>query len=278
MKKIFLIFMMISCASAMKPWTFTKDCLTPESVYFDQHSGLVFIANIDGGGDQKDGKGHISLLKPNGDIINSKWISGLDAPKGMRAYNGHLWVSDIDRVHQINIKTGIIAKTYIFTKAKFLNDIAISNRGDIFISDTIGSTIYKISKGSQSVFMKGAHLESPNGLLFHKGELHVAAWGLTKDWSTKVMGRLYKINMNSKKITYISQKPLGHLDGLEFGNDGSFYISDWTHGKVFKIDSSGASSIIFEGEKGLADIGYNLYSNTLYIPYMNGNKVFSHKL
>ncbi len=88
----------------------------------------MFISNIDGGGDQQDGKGSITLVKnTKGKKLDAKWItSGLNAPKGMRALAGKLYVSDINRVHTIDIATGKILSTVDIKDAKFLNDVAIN--------------------------------------------------------------------------------------------------------------------------------------------------------
>ena len=102
--------------------------------------------------------------------------------------------------------------------------------------------------------------------------LYVAAWGLTTDWSTKIDGRLYKINMDSKKRIYISKKPLGHLDGLEVDHEGNFLVSDWSAG-IYKITPTGDTTVLYEVKKGLADIGWISNSKTLLIPYMNDNEI-----
>jgi hypothetical protein len=271
-----ILFFILSCSSSqerIQKWTFTKDCSTPESVYFDKESGFTFVSNIVGEGAAKDGKGHISKLSKNGSVLKSKWIKGLNAPKGMRSFKGQLWVTDIDRVVVVDIKKSKVIKKFKIKGAKFLNDLAVTKDGTVFISDTLTSKIHKISKGKVSTFLKGSHLESPNGLLVKGDNLVVAAWGLTTDWSTKVLGRLYTVDMKTKKISYITKAPLGNLDGLEISAEGDFLVSDWVKGKVFKISETGKVSLILQGKKGLADIGYIPSSDTILIPYMLNNTV-----
>lgn len=280
MKKylILAILLMTSCSSIERQsakWSFQKDCSAPESVYYDRESGFIFVSNMVGGGVAKDGHGHISKLSSNGEVLNSKWIKGLNAPKGMRSFKGKLWVSDIDRVIVIDIKTGELERNIKINGAKFLNDVAISDKGIVYISDSLNSKIFKISNFKVSTFVEGNQLESPNGLLIKNDNLYVASWGLTTDWTTEKLGRLYSINIKSKEVKYITSKPLGNLDGLEISNDGDFLVSDWVQGKIYKISSDGSDiSVLYKGKKGLADIGYIAKSNTILIPSMLENLSF----
>ncbi len=267
--------LVISCTAKKREnikWEFASGCRTPESIYYDGESKVVFLSCIVGDGVGKDGKGHIVRLSVDGKALDTKWIGGLNAPKGMRAAGGKLWVTDIDRVLAIDIKTRKIAKEFKVPGAKFLNDVAIRDDGSIFVSDSLTSKIHMIKDGKLSTFMEGDSLESPNGLLYKDGKLYVAAWGLTRDWSTKVPGRLYSIDLDSKQIVYITKKPLGNLDGLEINNSGDFLVSDWVTGHIYQITESGKISTVYDGKKGLADIGFIPESDTILIPYMLGNK------
>lgn len=278
MKLLVILLLSVSCSMTNKApvaWEFSKDIKNPESVYFDKESGYAFISNIDGAGDGKDQKGHISLVSKDGKMINSMWITGLNAPKGMRAYKGMLYVTDIDKVHVIDIKLAKIKSSYIVRNAKFLNDIAITKSGTVYVSDTLTSKIHRILKGKVTTFVAGKKYESPNGLLIHDNRLYVAAWGLTTDWSTEKLGRLYSISLKNRRIRYVSKQPLGNLDGLELKEDGNFLVSDWVAGKIYEITPKGKTTTIFNGKKGLADIGLIHRSGKILIPYMLDNKIIS---
>lgn len=254
-------------------WIVKENIKNPESVYYDKTNDLIFVSNIDGGGDKKDGNGHISLLSPKGKLLESFWVKDLNAPKGMRSNDNTLYVSDIDELVEIDIKKRAVIKKYKIEGAKFLNDIAIDYAGNVYVSDTLTSKIHVLKNGKISTFVEGDKYESPNGLLYYKEELYVAAWGLTTDWSTKVNGRLYKINLKSKDISYISKEPLGHLDGLERTKEGNFIVSDWSAGSVYEITPKGKTKKIHQGPKGLADIGWIQDKGILLVPLMKDNKI-----
>lgn len=262
-------------------WTLSENLDAPESAYYDNESKNIFISAVGGKPDEKDGNGQIHKLDRNGKIVVAGWVKELNAPKGLRAHNGLLWVSDIDQVLAINIADGTIAKKIEVPGAKFLNDIAIDSSGVVYVSDTVVSRIYRIEDDKSSVFIDGKQLESPNGLLIQGNRLIVASWGLIEDgnWGTKAMGHIYAIGMSSKQITKITRRPLGHLDGLEIDSKGNFLVSDWIAGKVYRVKpNNGKSEVLIYGFKGSADIGIIPANQILLVPRMNENKVSAYAL
>lgn len=264
-----------SAASSSPMWAAHDSIDAPESVHYDLKSNQIFVSNISGAGNEKDGRGWIQILNTNGQVIKDKWIEGLNAPKGMRAHNGLLWVTDIDSVLAFEIQSGRMVKKISVANSKFLNDVAITDDGDVFVSDTLGRVIYRIRGDHQEVFFQGDETESPNGLLIRSDELIVAAWGLAADdWSTTVAGRLYSLNLQTGQKTLITKDPLGNLDGLEVATDGSYIVSDWVSGKIYKISIEGfVSTFLIDPIPSAADIGYIPATDTLLIPYMNKNEV-----
>ncbi|MDZ4661555.1 MAG: hypothetical protein SGJ18_08035 [Pseudomonadota bacterium] len=259
-------------------WTIKEGIDTPESVFFDIGSNAIFISNVAGKPDEKDGNGFILKADKNGKVINPQWITGLNAPKGMRSHKGILWVTDIDQVVKINIAEQKIETTIAINGAKFLNDLAIDNQGRIYVSDTLTSRIYRIENDKVSVFIEGKNLESPNGLLVLGNQLVAAAWGFTQDWSGKNVGNLYSIGLTSKRITKITQKPLGNLDGLEVDNAGNYLVSDWVSGKIFRVRPNGKVDVLLHGFKGSADIAYVSAAKLLIVPRMQENMVSGYSL
>lgn len=279
--KIFLLAMLILSKPGFAIetiWEVSEGISAPESAYYEPISGKIFVSSIVGAGTEKDKKGHISIIDEKGNIVEKNWIDGLNAPKGMRAYKGVLWVSDIDEVLVINIKKRKIVDRIKIAGAKFLNDIVISEKGDVYVSDSITTTIHKITNYKPEVFVTGDKYTSPNGLLISNGKLIVASWGLTTDWSTKILGKVYSIDLNSKKMEMISKAPLGNLDGIELRTENSFIVSDWVSGKIYKVNLNGKSELIYTGEKGYADIGFIKEKGILVIPIMTKNKVIALKI
>lgn len=207
-------------------------------------------------------------------------MSGLDAPKGIRIHDGKLWVSDIDRVHCIDLKNPTEKKTIIIADAKFLNDIAIDPTGIVYVSDMITNRIHSISNNVSSVFVEGDQLEAPNGLLVQPPYLRVVGWGqgLQPDFSTKKMGSLYNINLKTKKKSKVTD-PFGNLDGLEALNPkiGGFIVSDWMNGNIYRTTKSSKPILVYEGQPGTADIGHVSKEGILLVPQMKANMLTAYK-
>ena len=270
---IFAAFFLSSsfCFAAKQTvWNLSNHCPEPESAYYDKETDTIYVSCQVGPGDLKDGKGWLVKISTDGKLVSEKWIDGLNAPKGIASSGDRLWVTDIDRVVKIDKKNGKILKFINIKEAKFLNDVTIDPKGAVYVSDTIGNAIYQIVDDKPAVFMSGDELESPNGLYFNNNNIYVAPWGpgLAKDWSTNEPGRLYSIDIDSKKISYVTKRPLGNLDGLEIDRDGKFIVSDWMAGKIYTVSKKGKAELIYQGTKGLADIGYIPNLHYILVPEM----------
>ncbi len=261
-------------------WETCDGCANPESAYYDPESGFLFVSNVNGDPSAKDTNGFIQQFTVHGKIVEPKWVGGLNAPKGMRAYKGLLWVSDIDEVLAIDIASAKVMKRITVPGATFLNDVAIAGDGTVYVSDTVKSKIYQIKKDKPSVFLEGQLVESPNGLLVNGNKLVVGGWGLgmKDDWSVKTAGSLFLIDLKTKKKNLITKKPLGNLDGLELTAAGDYLVSDWMAGKIYRVTKKGQVSTHGTGYKNSADLGYVGPRNMLVVPRMGENLISAYSL
>ena len=164
-------------------WTLTGDFASPESAYYHAGSNAVFVSSINGQILEKDGNGYISRLSPDGKMVSAKWVTGLNAPKGMRSLGGTLWVTDIDEVVSIDIATARITARVKVEGAQFLNDLATAPDGTVYASDSGLARIYAVKDGKSSVFVEGADLvDVPNGLLVDGTRLVLGTIGAGPSW------------------------------------------------------------------------------------------------
>jgi outer membrane protein assembly factor BamB len=270
-------------AKPAKPglWTLDKGLAQPESAYFEPTTQTIYVSNVQGNPTDKDGKGYISKLSPDGKMLAEKWVEGLNAPKGLRSFNKTLFVADIDTLVAIDLTTGKVLKRIEIPGAQLLNDIGVDSDGKIYISDTFGSKVYVVEDGKSSVWLNETQVTHPNGLLVHDQELVVASWGEgmdTKTWGTKQPGKLVAYDLKSKEKTEITKQPLGNLDGLENDGSGGYYVSDHVAGIVYHISADGAADAILGGFKGAADLGLIDGKSVLLLPRMGEDKLTAYDL
>ncbi len=274
MRKLLLINLVVlllftvsaSAQKVEKLWESDTVLNVPESVLFAD--SVLYVSNVNGSPLEKNGEGYISKLSLQGEIIKKDWATGINAPKGMGVYGGYMFASDIDRVAVIDLKTGKIVNFFEFENAKFLNDIAVSSDGRVYISDAADKSIYIIHEEFSKLLMQDDKLQGVNGLYWENDYLLVG----TKN-------NIYKVDKAGKTIElYISNT--GSIDGLERVSNEFMINSDWS-GKV-QLVSKGKDPILllnFEDPKyNAADIDYNPKKNIIYIPTFFGNTVAAYQL
>lgn len=253
---------------------------TPESVYLDEGSGYLYVSQINGNPAHKDGNGRISKLGLDGSVVAADWVAGLNAPKGLRSFGGTLWVADIDEVIGIDIGSAQFTSRIKIDGAKFLNDVATGADGTVYVSDTMTSRIHSIKDGKAAVFAEGEELEYPNGLFVDGERLIVGGWGKPEaDFTTKVPGRLYMLDLKTKQKTLITKQPLGNIDGVEQEARGGFLVTDYMAGKLIQVSPTGESRVVRQFKPGLADHTF-LYAqgDILIAPHMNENTVTAYDI
>lgn len=252
----------------------------PESVIYDPQLNLLYVSNVNGGPNDKDHNGFISIVSVNGNMLNEKWVEGLNAPKGLTIHGRTLYVADIDQLVAIDIDHGRIINRYKVDDAKFMNDVTVDNDGNVYVSDMVMNRIYRLSNDQIETWIESEELENPNGLLFTEDDIIVGCWGrMTDGFATEVAGHLKRISINTKNISSIGDgTPVGNLDGVEGNDEIGFYVTDWLNGGLFHIDVEGTATKLLEFNQGSADHEFIIKKGLLLIPQMVENKLFAYKL
>jgi DNA-binding beta-propeller fold protein YncE len=249
--------------------TWKSDTLlrVPESVLFDRKENILYVANINGKSDQKDGNGFISRLTPEGKIRDLKWVAGLDAPKGMALVKGKLYVADVTSVAVIDVTKAQLIKKIEIEGASFLNDVTASENGDVFVSDSATGKIHLIKNDKAELFFESADLKRVNGLLFLKDGLYVADAGT---------GINYKLSKD-KKLTKFAETSQG-ADGIVMTGKDGYIVSSWG-GEVYFVSSEGQSTKILDTKEqklNSADIWYDEKNSIVFVPTFFGNSVMAY--
>jgi hypothetical protein len=291
-------------------WNITADFAAPESAYYHSGSNAIFVSSINGQILEKDGNGYISRLSPDGKVVAAKWVTGLNAPKGIRSVGNTLWVADIDEVVAIDIRTARIKERVKVDGAQFLNDLAAAPDGTVYVSDSTLSRIYAVKDGKSSVFVEGAEVvEQPNGLLVDGDKLILGTIGpaaprggapgrgdqappargrgdtgrgdappAARGTGPAANGHLFAFDRKTKERSRITVEPVGGIDGIELDGQGGLLVTDVIGQRLLRVSPAGKVSVLAKFSAGGADFGYIAKTRTAIVPFLFSNSVAAYDL
>lgn len=246
-----------------KLWETDAIVAVPESVLPEQN--ILFVSLIDGGGWDVDGIGGVGKLSLDGKDYDSTWITGLNAPKGLGKFGNRLYAADISEVVVIDISKGKVEKKIPIEGASGLNDITVSNKGTVYVSDSKTSIVWRIQNDKPVVYLE--NIKGANGLKAIGNDLIFAE------------GKNLMKADAKKKITKLAEVPEG-IDGIEPAGNGDFIASSWI-GYLYYVKANGQFETLLDThaeKKNIADIGYDPAKKIIYIPSFMGKTVAAYKL
>jgi outer membrane protein assembly factor BamB len=238
----------------------------PESVFYSATDKLLYVAQIDGKPGEKDGKGAIGKVGLDGKIVGLNWVTGLHAPKGMGKLGSKFYVADVTDIVEIDFKTGKILQKYPVEGSKFLNDLTIDAKGNIYVSDSDMHKVHLLKDGKVSTYYET--LTRPNGLLAVGSDLLILD-----------SGSLIRLDTN-KKPTVLAEGLDKSTDGIEQVKPGEYIVSCWA-GAVYYVKSDGSKELILDTRpqtSNTADIGYDPVKKIVYVPTFFKNSVVAYQL
>ena len=242
----------------------------PESVLPVPGSDILYVSNV-GSKNSSDtgGSGFISVITKDGKIRDLKWSTGLNSPKGMAIYGDKLYVSEVNRIAAIDLKSGKKLKEYPVENALFLNDIAVDDKGVLYITDSRTGTVYKLENDQVSIFVQSKDFNNPNGVVFRKGILYLGTGH-----------NIIKIDPITREIKEFMPST-GGVDGLAVPEDNLVLFSDWP-GKVYVMKSNREKELLLDTKNSetfkTADFGYIPQEELIFIPTFFRNSVICYKL
>jgi hypothetical protein len=277
-----LVTVILCNAAAAAPrllWE-VKGLEQPESVVQDPATGVLYVSNIAGAIMQKDGNGFIAKLRPDGTIIDRKWVKGLNGPTGLALHERSLYVADIDELVEINAASGEIVKRYPAKGAIFLNDVVAGEDGTVYVSDTPMNTIWRLKDGYFEPWLADDTLNGPNGLLVQDGKLIVASFGkLPSEGQKQELGGLYAIDVKKQSVSKLGDsEAIGNLDGLQALEAGVYLVTDWAAGGLYRVPAKGKVERVLKLGKGSADFVYLPDKKQAFIPIMLSNALVAYAL
>ena len=207
-----------SVIELVEVWSTPDTLMTAEAVAFDAKNGIYYVSCINGvPPTEKDGDGYIAILDQRGNIIDAKWIDGLDAPKGMTVRDGKLYVTNIDEFVVIDIESASIDKRIPVEGASFLNDVYAGAEGPVYFTDSNTNKIHMYDGDKVSLFVEDEKFGGPNGIYLDGNTFVVSGYG---------NGNVTTVNLDTKEVKIIGEGMIPSGDGVAKYKYG-YFISNW---------------------------------------------------
>jgi hypothetical protein len=248
-----------------KLWETDSVINLPESVLPDIKNKVLYTSVMGNSPTDKDGIGGIAKIGLDGKLIDLNWVSGLNAPKGLARLGNLMYAADVTDVVVIDVKKAKVIAKIPVDSAVFLNDIAVSDKGIVYVSDTRTKRIHKVENNKVSLYMED--ISGVNGLRTIGDDLYIAG-GKT----------LWKADAQ-KKLSKIAELPNGG-DGIEPVGNGDFIFTSWP-GYVYYVHADGKYELLLDTnleKKNTADLGYDPVKRILYIPTFYKKSVMAYQL
>lgn len=249
----------------VKLWETDTIVAIPESVLPDYKKDILYVSLIEGGAWDADGIGGVAKLSFDGKKYNSSWITGLNAPKGLGKYGNRLYAADINEVVIIDISRGKIEKKIPIEGASGLNDVTVTDKGIVYVSDSKTSKIWRIENDIPAVYLE--NVKGANGVKAVNNDLIYAE------------GKSLMKADAGKQITKIAEVTEG-IDGIEPIGNGDFIATSWV-GYIYYVYADGRFETLLDTraeKKNTADIGYDPIKKIVYVPSFMGKTVAAYKL
>ena len=272
MKKILILVLLSGVSfnlkaqhSLLKLWETDSVINLPESVLPDVMSKILYVSIMGNNPNDKDGIGGVAKISPEGKILDPNWIQGLNSPKGLARMGNLMYAADLTDVVVIDISKGKIQRKIAIDSTKFLNDISVSDKGIVYVSDSKTKRIYRIENNIPILYIE--NLNGVNGLKAIGDDLYIIA------------GKNFWKANTEKELTKIAELPNGG-DGLEPVGNGDFLFSCWG-GYIYYVYASGKYELLLDThleKKNTADIGYDPVKRIVYIPTFYKKSVMAYQL
>jgi len=270
---------------------------SPESVAEEPGGRYLYVSNVGAKLEPttEDGDGFISRLTRTGEVDKLKFITGLNAPKGMAIVGSTLYVTDINKVYGYSLPEGKRIKTFTLEKSiRFLNDMVAQGDAYLLVSATDKGVIYRIDLRTDKIEELKIDDLPPgaNGLCIARETLYLNTYTGTGE------GRCGAVDLRAAKLKFVPLAEMeGDFDGI-YTEDGRTVLASswanpregaallrWEHKPISVVETQAPGSPVTQLNlpkdlKSPADFLYVPDSGMLYLPDMMGNRllIFSYPL
>ncbi len=249
----------------------------PESVVFDATRNQFYVSNMGTfGKDAVPHDGFITRVSPEGKILEPKWVTGLDDPKGLALANGRLFVGDDPALVEIDLAAGKIVARHAPADGKGdFNDCTADAAGNVYVCSGRLATVFRLSGGKFEPWFKLDRSKTGglNGLRAEQGRLLLGGWSVRGPDGKEQLGHISFVTFADQTFGRIGDQPVCHVDGLEPDGRGGYTVTDWLTGDVLHVTADGKTTPMLQLGRGTADHTYLIDKQLLIIPQMVEHKL-----
>jgi hypothetical protein len=248
----------------------TSGFTAPESVVYDAGRRVFYVSNMGSWGrGATPGDGFISRLDASGRVLDLRWITGLESPKGLALANGRLYVGDDPALVEIDPAAAkVVARHAPPDGPGGFNDCTAGADGTIYVFSRRLSTVFRLRAGRFEpwVTVDAATTGWPNGLHADRDRLLLGSWVARGADGVERFGILSAVAFADGAVTQVGRQRIGNIDGIEPDGHGGFTVTDWVTGDVLRVTGDGVPSTLMTLRQGAADHLYLADQRLLIVP------------
>lgn len=201
--------------------------LVPEGIAYSEHKDLLYLTSIAKSKiielDRKSGRQNDFIKEREFGYSPGVGIFVDDERNFLHAIGGYFMLSDsLSSLYTFDLNTKKLIKRFDVTGEHFLNDMTKDKEGNIYLTDTKGSSIFilKQDKDTLELFFISPEIEFPNGIAISDDntKLYIASYSK----GVRILEISTKNILNEADTLGISQG----IDGLEFYKNNLYAIQN----------------------------------------------------
>ncbi|HPQ80224.1 MAG TPA: hypothetical protein PLZ86_00680 [bacterium] len=280
MKKIiFALILVFTLASAGLARAFsTGGFQNPYGIAVDPKGGFIYVSNVNGLPNARDGNGFISRLKGDGTVDKMRFIDGasrdvsLNAPKGMAIRDTTLYVADIEKLHAFDLTTGRFLFDINFgdLPTQHFYGVTLGPDDSLYVADGPAGTVWRVEiprMHEVTTFATGMELGQPHDVCWFPARqfFMVAGWN---------SGQIVAFDRSGKRQA-VPGLFLRTLEGLVSDDFGNMYVSSTALSAVYRTAQNFALYPFALGQKTPAGLAFNRSAGEIIAASFDGNTVQS---
>ena len=242
----------------------------PEAVRYDPDQDIYFVSNFNGDV-SGDANAFVSKVSAGGEIIELKFMVGtpeipFHGGRGMYIVDDSLWVADANGIHEFDRHSGEQISYVDLSEFEpgFPNDITQGPDGNLYVTDTGKSVLYRIAEGSASIATQTPF--AANGITTNpvSGGLIVVPWTGALE--------IAEWNIESGSFTTLGETAGGgNYDGVEVFEEAIITACQADSSLHVMLDGEDKSVVSLAGKP--ADIAIDTRRAHVAVPFVALNRV-----